>query len=115
MSFKKYNRTVRVKLHKALRRLERDGVADLLELTEALTKEGFTAPDGSPLKPTQVQTQRQAAGLSARRRPRVEQEPQKMVRSESSDGEVLAELILDSDLDAERKVAMLKSLRKGSL
>ncbi len=125
MGYKKYSLEDRKAIRKRIKQLIVDEkILSRETLCERLTAEGFTAPDGGPLKVQTVQSQCNYLGKVARitagyRRNPLHQRPEfvgpeptrvKQKHSES-DRDVMTDLILGANLSPEKKIAMLKGLR----
>jgi hypothetical protein len=111
----KYDKTTRKLLRKRIRELIRGQQKSRSEAFEILKNE-FNNPDGSPLKESAFAFQCLAVGFR-QRRPKHSTVPQfapaiQPVPNAQSDENTLFELILDSNLDAEKKINLLKGLRK---
>jgi hypothetical protein len=116
MANKRYDAVTRRKLKKRIRALHKEG-KQYAEMAAVLSAEGFTAPDGSPLRDTTVASQGKQAGIKkVHRRSGRSVEPKfPTVTEAKSDDESLMDLILDSNISDAKKVSLVKRLRGGDL
>lgn len=118
----KYNKGARRQLTARVRAYYRDGLG-YLEMLPKLITEGFTAPDGSELLYQHVRTTGNRVGLKMRGRSkrRTSAVPTvtpaavgKLALAQSptkDDTSAIADLVLDANLPADRKIALLLTLR----
>jgi len=114
----KYDKSTRRKIRSRIKALHKLGHT-YEGMVSILSAEGFKTPNGGDITGQCISSQGQMSGIrknskrSSREVTYSDAAPAKSVNAKKDDTQVLADLILDASLSAEKKVALLRSLRQG--